>query len=148
MGKRFEQAVAELYRKKGYEVRTNVLLKGRRSGVLHEVDVYAERGRERVAVECKYRELPKKVDKSEVAEFLIKLDDLEMKGYLVTNSKLDESARKLAKSYDVKLLEGSSLTKEFREHGVDFFFFDSTGRLARAVKATIELFELFTEEFA
>jgi restriction endonuclease Mrr len=138
-GKEFERIVAQLYERMGFEVETNKLLRGR-SGALHEIDVYAVKkcggGRgsggsfgilrglrkreqeQRICVECKYKN-DGDVSKAEVANFLLKMDDLKIKeNYVVTNSCLSEQAMIVAKNYGVGAIDGSELTKLCQEYGV------------------------------
>jgi hypothetical protein len=48
----FEQYIAELFKSEGYSVSTGLILPGR--CVKHEIDVLAEKGTERLMVECKF----------------------------------------------------------------------------------------------
>jgi hypothetical protein len=132
-GKEFERIVAQLYERMGFAVETNKLLRGR-SGAMHEIDVYAvkkcrgsagilnrflKRGQEqRICVECKYKN-DGDVSKAEVANFLLKTDDLGAKeNYVVTNSSFSEQAMIVAKNYGVGAIDGSELGRMCQEYGV------------------------------
>jgi CRISPR/Cas system CMR subunit Cmr6 (Cas7 group RAMP superfamily) len=127
-GKEFERIVAQLYERMGFEVETNKLLRGR-SGAIHEIDVYAvkkykknfgilrNRSRE-ICVECKYKN-DGDVTKAEIANFLLKTDDLRIKEcYVVTNSCFSEYALIVAKNYGVGVIDGSELDGLCKEYGV------------------------------
>ena len=90
----FEKYVARLLAKMGYSARTNVVAKGR--CISHELDVVAERGSERLMVECKYHNAPGiKVD-AKVALYVyarfLDLSEQFDKAWIITNTKVTEEA--------------------------------------------------------
>jgi len=120
IGKKFEGIVGKLYEKMGFTVEINKLLKGR-SGALHEIDVYAVkkglRSRE-VCIECKYKN-DGDVTKAEVANFLLKTDDLRIKdSCVITNSSFSSQAAKVIENYGMNSIDGSELSRLCREHNV------------------------------
>jgi Holliday junction resolvase len=120
IGYEFEKMVAKLFELKGYEVETNKILVGK-SGVSHEIDIYGKLKGTSMAAECKYRSFEEKIDKNDIAIFLMKLDDLNVQeAYMVTNSKFDENAIRIGNYYNIKMIDGSSLKEEFRKYGIRY----------------------------
>jgi restriction endonuclease Mrr len=118
-GKEFERAVSSLYRQLGFEVEMNKLMEGS-SGASHEIDVYCSNGSKRIAVECKCKD---KVEKADIAIFILKLDDLKIKeGHIVSESSFSENAILTAKTYNIHLTDGKELTQLFKKHGIEYSF--------------------------
>ncbi len=118
----FEHAVAELYSRMGYIVEPNKLIEGR-SGAQHQIDVYAtERkllGQKNILVECKYRDNGKSIQKSELANFLLILDDIGVgEGHMVTNNYFAPSTHTLSEQYNIRLIEGEELKRLFRQYNL------------------------------
>jgi len=122
-GREFEGIVGELFSRMGFYVERNKLMKGK-SGAVHEIDVYGEtrrsrQKRKRVAVECKYKQNGDKVRKSDVANFLLKLEDLGLnEGYLVTNSSFSDYSVKTAGVYNVHLVDSEKLSRLLKKSGL------------------------------
>jgi len=118
-GREFERAVASLYQQMGFDVETNKVMEGS-SGASHEIDLYCSNGSKRIAVECKCKD---KVEKADIAIFILKLDDLKIKeGHVVVESSFSENAILTAKTYNIHLTDGKELTKLFRKYGVEYKF--------------------------
>ncbi len=118
-GKEFERVVASLYQQMGFEVETNKMMEGL-SGASHEIDLYCSNGSKRIAVECKCKD---KVEKADIAIFILKLDDLKIKeGHVVAESQFSENAILTAKTYNIYLVDGMELTKLFRKYGIEYRF--------------------------
>lgn len=145
-GREFEQIVAELYERAGWKVETRKRITGR-SGVEHEIDVYGEKGKikkRRMAAECKFRESDK-VRKSHLANFLMKIDDIDMKvdAYIVTNSDFSSFAAMAAKRYEIGLIDRRELYRLLSKYGMrrqlEFIEAYHQSPLANAVIKTMDL---------
>ncbi|MEM4601923.1 MAG: restriction endonuclease [Desulfurococcaceae archaeon] len=122
-GVELEKLVYHLFLSKGYDVKHNVKLKGR-SGVEHQVDVYAEYSAplhvSRIIIECKAYDKP--IDKDVVMKLIQVVQDVGAdRGILVTTSYFTPDAESTAKGYPIdlwdyiKLREILSEIQEFRE---------------------------------
>ncbi len=140
IGYEFEKIVAKLFELKGYEVETNKILVGK-SGVQHEIDIYGKLKGTTMAAECKYRSIEEKVEKNDIAIFLMKLDDLNIQeAYIITNSKFDENAIRIGNYYNIKMIDGDSLKEEFRKYGISYTLEPlPDGPLLNIVKSFINL---------
>lgn len=112
----FEKYVAELFNEQGYEVRNNLILKGK--CVSHEVDVLAKRIRTVLFIECKFHNRQGlKSDVKIAMYYKARVDDLrsgnktkpeykgkEIKGCLVTNTRFTEDAISYSKCEDLQLI--------------------------------------------
>lgn len=98
----FERYVGELLRQYGYRVRVGLIMDGK--CVRHEVDVYAERDRETVFIECKFRNSAESAPDVKVAMYFhSRFQDLraaisprtekkKFSGWLVTNTRFTSDA--------------------------------------------------------
>ena len=91
----FEKFVGELWRHEGYRVRTGVIVQG--SYVRHEIDLVAERGRERVLGECKFKvQSEGKVDVKVALYVHARAEDVGAAGsqqfWLITNGRFTSDA--------------------------------------------------------
>lgn len=127
IGSEFECIVAQLYSKMGYDAETKKKIIGR-SGVEYEVDIYLERGKnlergkKKAIVECKYKYYGG-VSLGEVALFLLKMDDVDIKdGFFVTNSFMTEPASLAAKHYGIPCTDGEQLEPLLRKHDLESKF--------------------------
>jgi restriction endonuclease Mrr len=121
IGSEFECIVAQLYSKMGYDAETKKKIIGR-SGVEYEVDIYLERGKKKAIVECKYKYYGG-VSLGEVALFLLKMDDVDIKdGFFVTNSFMTEPASLAAKHYGISCTDGEQLELLLRKHDLESKF--------------------------
>lgn len=115
----FEKFVAEIFRRKGYDTKTNLHLRG--GCISHEVDVFAENNRERVAMEVKFHNnMTIRSDVKALLYIKARFDDLlgktgkPGKGFfksppvdrcvLVTNTKFTKKAIEYAECAGVDLL--------------------------------------------
>ena len=118
----FEKYVAEIFKRKGYKVQTNINLQGRCA--MHEIDVFMEKG-ERVAVEAKFHaRATSRTDLKTVLYVSARFTDLTKtkglisgrspadKGILVTNTKFTKNAIQFAECSDVSLLGWSYPKKD------------------------------------
>lgn len=113
-GSSLQLVVADLFSKNGYTVVQNVKKKGR-SGVEHEIDVYAEYNaplhRSVIIIEAKsYQE---KIDNDKVTNFIQIVDDLKAdRGIFVTTSDFTASALATAEQYsNIELWNSDKLIK-------------------------------------
>ncbi|HYD93502.1 MAG TPA: restriction endonuclease [Candidatus Paceibacterota bacterium] len=121
-GHPFEDFVAELFRKEGWEVQWRKTIPGK--CISHEVDVYAKRGNEHLAAELKYHNDPNYKTDVKVALYVkARFDDIWHcdpkegetcpidRGYLITNTKFTESAIAFAKCSNIGLIGWSYPTE-------------------------------------
>lgn len=114
-GHPFEDFVAELFRKEGWEVEWRKTIPGK--CVSHEVDVYAKREGEHLAAELKYHNDPNYKTDVKVALYVkARFDDIWQcdpkegntcpvdRGYLITNTKFTETAVQFAKCSGIGLV--------------------------------------------
>lgn len=126
VGKQFERIVGKLYCEMGYDVELQKKMRGI-SGNEHTVDIYIHRksfwrGEKDGIVECKYRDERYSIGKSELADFLLLLDDVHVKeAHMVTNSFFAESALTIADKYNVKLIDGVRLRKLLDKHDLSVY---------------------------
>ena len=94
LGERFEQVVEAIFQGRGFKTIRRQRLKGK-SGTINEIDVLAQKGPQKIAVECKNLSSP--VGQSLVRDFIQKLEELDIsKGYFASNSELTSGASRLA----------------------------------------------------
>lgn len=114
-GHPFEDFVAELFRKEGWEVEWRKTIPGK--CIPHEVDVYAKRGNEHLAAELKYHNDPNFKTDVKVALYVkARFDDIWQcdpkiaktcpvdVGYLITNTKFTEMALEFARCANIGLI--------------------------------------------
>ncbi|MCH7561611.1 MAG: restriction endonuclease, partial [Thaumarchaeota archaeon] len=77
LGNKLEDAVAKIYKDRGYEVLLRQKLSGR-SGQRNEIDILAKQGQVVLAIECKNYSEGRKVGISHMRDFIAKLDDLDI----------------------------------------------------------------------
>jgi hypothetical protein len=116
-GLELERLVTNLFKAKGYDARHNVKMRGR-SGVEHQIDVYAEYRAplhvSKIIVECKSYDKP--IDKDVVMKLIHEVEDLGVdKGILVTTSYFTPDAISTAQGYNVELWDGAKLRELLRE---------------------------------
>ncbi len=109
----FEQYVEAILRAHGYKTRRNIMMKGK--GVIHEIDVVAEKGGKTFLIEAKYRNeegLRTHINEVMYAEARVrdinnndqnKKKNKQYIPWLVTNTKFTETAVKYAKVYNLDL---------------------------------------------
>ncbi|MEZ4102993.1 MAG: restriction endonuclease [Candidatus Paceibacterota bacterium] len=109
----FEQYVEAILRSYGYKTRRNVMMKGK--GVIHEIDVVAEKNGQTFLVEAKYRNeegIRTHIDEMMYAESRVRdinnLDQNKKKNkqyipWLITNTKFTETVIKYAKAYNLDI---------------------------------------------
>ncbi|MBS3055201.1 MAG: restriction endonuclease [Candidatus Aenigmarchaeota archaeon] len=122
IGDDFEKEVALYYQVHADYVDINRRIKGR-SGVIHELDIYAVKkglfGITETAVECKYKNNGDKVTQEEVANFVVKLlDTCVRRGDFVTNSDFTNYARLLGNFHRLRLVEGRSWNMLCQRYGL------------------------------
>jgi len=119
LSKQFELLVGELYKRKGYRVELNKILRGK-SGARHEFDGYCTKGKKVLAFEAKYSYLPISLD--DFSRFLMAVDDCKIEeAHMVTNSYFSENILSLALRYRIKLIDGNILRKELIKYNLDSF---------------------------
>lgn len=114
-GHPFEDFVAELFRKEGWDVEWRKIIPGK--CVSHEVDVYAKKGDQHLAAELKYHNDPNYKTDVKVALYVkARFDDIWQcdpskgatcpvdYGYLITNTKFTETAIQFAKCANIGLI--------------------------------------------
>jgi len=120
----FEKFVAEILRRKGFEVKTDEMMLG--ECVEHEVDVVAWNQKDLLAIEAKFHnELGVKSDLKVVLYVKARIDDLKgttfnygghnrkvTEGWLVTNTKFTTTAIRYAECTNLKLLGWNYPEKE------------------------------------
>ena len=109
----FEQYVEAVLRAYGYKTRRNIMMKGK--GVIHEIDVVAEKNNQTFLVEAKYRNeegLRTHIDEVMYAESRVrdinnydlnKKKNKQFIPWLITNTKFTETSVKYAKAYNLDL---------------------------------------------
>jgi len=123
-GDLLENLTAKIYEKMGFDVDQNVLLKGK-SGSMHEIDVIAKKRslirRKVIYTECKFRADNYIVQKRDLSNFILALDDLRQKNAsFVTNSNYSEGALKIGKQYNLSLVDGNRLKKLCKQYKVSY----------------------------
>lgn len=118
LGKRLEEIVAEIFQKKGYDIkqRTKILGKG---GVYNEIDIIAEKvipnkGVKSIAIECKNYTKP--VGKEEVMYFYKKIEDspnAPRNMLFVTTSSFTSQAESYAEEVGIELWDSVRLKDEY-----------------------------------
>lgn len=108
---KLEDHIARLFKASGYDARHNVKMKGR-SGVAHQVDVFAEYKAplhvSRIVIECKSYDKP--IDKDIVMKLIHEVDDLGVdRGILVTTSYFTPDAVSTAEGHNIDLWDGAKL---------------------------------------
>lgn len=109
----FEQYVEAVLRAYGYKTRRNIMMKGK--GVIHEVDVVAEKNGQTFLIEAKYRNeegIRTHIDEVMYAESRVRdinnLDQNKKKNkqyipWLITNTKFTDTSIRYAKAYNLDL---------------------------------------------
>ncbi len=112
----FERWIAKLFADDGYETITSQLVKGH--AVTHEIDVVASKGRELLAIECKFRnDVDAKISVTTPMYFMSRVTDIRnlpfsffgrsqefTTGWLVTNAYLTADAKSFGAYYNLNLL--------------------------------------------
>lgn len=110
-GTTLEGRVAHLFRMMGYDVSRNYFIEG------HEIDVYAEKGDERIIVECKeyYRQL---ISRDLILIFTTKVRDIRpSEAWFVTIFDFEPSAIELCNRYGIRAVNGYSL-EEYEDEAI------------------------------
>jgi len=112
LGEKLEECVEKILATKGYETERRVRLSGS-SGVSHEIDVLARKGKIIRIVECKNWKHP--VGKEVIQKLNDTLRDLgsKLNGIVASYVGFTEDARNLAEHYGVELWEPDYLMREF-----------------------------------
>jgi hypothetical protein len=116
-GLELEKLVANLFKAKGYDAKHNVKMRGR-SGVEHQIDVYAEYKAplhvSKIIVECKSYDKP--IDKDIVMKLIHEVGDLGVdRGILVTTSYFTPDAISTAQGYNAELWDNVKLRELLNE---------------------------------
>ena len=107
LGEKMEEAVEKIFQAKGYSTSRRNRLKGK-NGITNEIDVIAEKGRKRIAVECK--NLKAGIGPDHLRNFYKKLEDLSIrKGYFASNSDFTSGAKILAQQNNITLWNRDNL---------------------------------------
>jgi hypothetical protein len=131
----FEQYVAELLKAEGYSVSTGLMLQGR--CVKHEIDVLADKGEERLMVECKFHntqgiysdvKIPLYIQSRylDVLDSWKREDQFEARTHqaaIYTNTRFTDDAITYARCVDIRLVSwdypsGSSLRERINTAGL------------------------------
>jgi len=140
---KLEEYILRLFKAKGYDAKHNVKMKGR-SGVLHQLDVFAEYKAplhvSKIVVECKSYDKP--IDKDIVMKLIHEVDDLGVdRGILVTTSYFTPDAVSTAEGYNIDLWDGAKLRELLREITLeeiavptDIFYVEPSFNLEEALK--------------
>ncbi len=102
----FEKFIAKLFERKGYHVKLNQMMPGKR--VSHEIDVDATKGNERIMIECKHHSKPWLGTHIEVA-LAVYARFLDLKEHytvpmLVTNTKFTSQVIRYAEGAGLRLM--------------------------------------------
>ncbi len=136
LSKQFEILVGELYKRKGYKVELNKVVKGK-SGAKHEFDGYCTKGKRVLAFEAKYSYLPISLD--DFSRFLTAVDDCGIKeAHMVTNSYFSENILSLAIRYNIKLIDGNSLRRELIKYNLDSFIANDFSSFSYIIKIFLD----------
>ncbi|MEK7565720.1 MAG: restriction endonuclease [Patescibacteria group bacterium] len=102
----FEKFIAEILCHQGYETITGQIVKGR--CVSHEIDVIAQKDKEKIMIECKFHNLPgTRVDVKVALYVKGRFEDVQgefTQGWLITNTKFTTDAIDYAKCSGLKLI--------------------------------------------
>jgi hypothetical protein len=116
LGIKLEEAIESLFKHKGFSTQRRLKLKGR-SGALHEIDVFANKKNQVIAIECKNYSTDRIVGIKEIRDFQSKLNDLHHNddAIFVTFAKFSSDAITYANKYDIQLWDGDALGKKYLE---------------------------------
>ncbi|MFH1638595.1 MAG: restriction endonuclease [Candidatus Woesearchaeota archaeon] len=102
----FEQYMARLFTKMGYNVIPNVIVNGKH--ISHEVDLVLEKDGERIMVECKHRSNPATMIHVKVPLYIyarfLDLSEKYNKAWIVTNTRFTNQAIKYSNGVGIKLV--------------------------------------------
>ncbi len=117
----FEQFIGKLFERKGYQVKLNQMMPGKR--VSHEIDVSATKGNERIMIECKHHFKPWLGTHIDVA-LAVYARFLDLKQHytvpeLVTNTKFTSQVIGYAEGVGLQLLGWKYPKKESLEEQID-----------------------------
>jgi len=122
-GEILENLTAQLYKKMGFDVEQNIILKGK-SGSIHQIDIIAKKGsfrKKKIFIECKYRGDSYYVGKADLSKFFLSLDELNQRNAVfVTNSEYTKNALLVAKTYNLDLIDGEGLKNACRKYGIKY----------------------------
>ncbi|WP_456329253.1 ATP cone domain-containing protein [Archaeoglobus sp.] len=101
----FEKFVARLLEEYGFKTETNVIIQGK--CVEQEIDVVAEKGREKYMIECKFHNQPIYTGLKEAMYTYARFLDVEGYGFtkpwIFTNTKFSEEAKRYASCMGIRL---------------------------------------------
>ncbi len=101
----FEKFVARLLEEYGFKTETNVIIQGK--CVEQEIDVVAEKGREKYMIECKFHNQPIYTGLKEAMYTCARFLDVEGYGFtqpwIFTNTKFSEEAKRYASCMGIRL---------------------------------------------
>jgi HJR/Mrr/RecB family endonuclease len=111
LGEKFEQVVENIFQAKGFITARSKRLRGK-SGTINEIDVLAEKGDRKVAVECK--NLSSDIGQEHIRNFWVKLIELNIpKGYFATNSDFTSGARQFAQQQNITLWNRENVKENY-----------------------------------
>lgn len=112
LGIRLEKVVERIFQDEGYITKRRERIEGK-SGALNEIDIVAERGKQKIAIECKNYSSPVGIEK--VRDFASKLRDLgpSWAGIIVSYSDFTSEAETYAESEDIDLMGREELTEKW-----------------------------------
>ncbi len=111
LGEKFEQVVENIFQAKGYITTRRKRLRGK-SGNINEIDILAEKGGRKIAVECK--NLSSDIGSDHIRIFWVKLIELNIpKGYFAANSDFTSGARQFAQQQNITLWNRENVRENY-----------------------------------
>jgi uncharacterized Zn finger protein (UPF0148 family) len=117
-GTQFEQMVQTIIEQDGYKTEKRKRAEGV-SGIRNEIDIWAEKDRSILLIECKNYHETRSVGSAEIRDFKSKLDDLRqmhgshVKGLFATSSHFSSESEQYAKHNGIELWEGSMIYDKY-----------------------------------
>lgn len=142
-----ENLTAKIYERMGFDVDQNILLQGK-SGSMHEIDVIARKKsflrKKVIYTECKFRADNYIVQKRDLSNFILALDDLGQKdASFVTNSTYSDGALKIGEQYNLSLVDGDKLKKLCKQYKLSYIMPSSkNGPTQYLVKTLFDFLEI------
>ena len=103
----FEEFVEKIFERMGYAVKRDHIIKGK-SGITHEIDVIAEKGKEKILIECKHHTQPGMWINVHTPLYVyaryLDLKDKFTGAMIITNSRFSEQSEVYANSVGLKLM--------------------------------------------
>lgn len=112
LGVRLEAIVEKIFQEEGFQTKRRQKIEGK-SGAYNEIDIIVERGRQKIAVECKNYSTPVGIEK--IRDFSSKLRDIGncWHGLVVSYSDFTSDAETYAESENIELMGREELTERW-----------------------------------